>query len=215
MAFGGRSEAGTAPIAWWKLDDASGLTAADSAGTNNGTLSGGMAGNEWTTGQFGGALSFGGGTNHVNCGADASLTTPQFTIAFWMNADISQASCPVDKLPALDGTFGWAMKTRGVAEGISGPNEIWFRIGSEAGPNTLDAYGPADSYTPGAWVHVAGTYNGTDIVLYLGGAEAARTPFPGHTAESPAFRGRRPFSSSPWPWQARPGQLGGRSSSSR
>jgi hypothetical protein len=180
VAFGGRSEAVTAPIAWWKLDDGSGLTAVDSIGANDGTLSGGMNGSEWTTGQFDGALSFGAG-NYVNCGADASLTTPQFTIAFWMNADYAQASCVVDKLPDVMDSYGWSMKTRAA----EGPNAIWFRVGSEAGgSDTLDVYGPADSYTPGTWVHVAGTYNGTDIILYLDGVNSGATPFPGKAIDA-------------------------------
>ena len=46
------------PIGWWKLDDGAGLTAVDSAGDHDGTLTGPLT---WIEGIVGGALEFQGG----------------------------------------------------------------------------------------------------------------------------------------------------------
>src|ERR1019366_5109600 len=55
----------TGLVGWWKLDDGSGTSAADSSGTGNtGTLTNGPA---WTTGGMNnGALSFNGTNSYVS-----------------------------------------------------------------------------------------------------------------------------------------------------
>jgi len=56
LASGDRAGAASL-VLHWKLDESSGATAADSAGTNVGTLVN-MAGSEWTAGKVDGALGF-------------------------------------------------------------------------------------------------------------------------------------------------------------
>ena len=71
-------------VGWWKLDEASGLIAADSSGRgNHGTLNH-MIGDEWTAGIVSGALRFAGTGGYINCGNDHSLQlVGDFSIAVW------------------------------------------------------------------------------------------------------------------------------------
>jgi len=72
-------------IGWWKFDDTEGSTASDSSGNNHtGTLVGNP---QWqpSGGKIGGALSFDGVDDYVDCGSDASLNiTNAVTIAVWV-----------------------------------------------------------------------------------------------------------------------------------
>ncbi len=64
------SEDTTSPIAHWKLDDGTGVTAVDSEGGHDGTLTNGPL---WETGQLGGALRFDGSDDYVDLTSDAEL----------------------------------------------------------------------------------------------------------------------------------------------
>ncbi len=74
-------------VAHWKLDDASGTSAADSSGNGNtGTLSGGAA---WTTGKLGGAVSFDGSDDLITVPNSASWNSAynKYTVAFWVKVN--------------------------------------------------------------------------------------------------------------------------------
>ena len=73
-------------VGHWPLDDGSGTTARDSSGNgNNGTL---MGDPKWVAGQLGGALSFDGTQDYVDCGSNSSLhPTDAITMAAWFMID--------------------------------------------------------------------------------------------------------------------------------
>jgi len=154
-------------VGWWKLDETSGTTAADSSGNgNNGTLSGGT----WqaSAGHIAGALHLN-AFDVVNCGAAASLNTPSVTVAFWMKPDSLGNVIPVDKLPAT-GTVGYAVKLRDTGT-------IWFRVGAEGGP-ALDVYGGSNIYTNGVWTHVACSFDAGSgaMRMYINGVVESHQP---------------------------------------
>ena len=71
-------------VGWWKLDETSGTTAADSSGVgNHGTLNGSPP---WVAaGQIHGALQLNGTTQYVECGNSASLNlATQVSLAAWI-----------------------------------------------------------------------------------------------------------------------------------
>src|SRR5262249_4839009 len=75
-------------VDYWKFDEVSGTVAADSTGTNNGTLTNGPV---WTTGKVGRALQFNATDNgndsddpRVVVGKDFTLSLP-FTLSAWVN----------------------------------------------------------------------------------------------------------------------------------
>ena len=73
-------------VGWWKLDETTGFTAADSSGNqNDGTLTN-MSGNEWTTGILGGALEFDGYNDYVDLPIDSVIgSLTDCTISTWVN----------------------------------------------------------------------------------------------------------------------------------
>jgi len=76
------------PVASWNFDEGSGTVAYDGTANNNdGTLGGGTAAYEpsWVEGKYGGALSFDGVDDYVDCGNDESLNiTDAITIEAWV-----------------------------------------------------------------------------------------------------------------------------------
>lgn len=73
-------------VSEWKLDEASGTTAYDSWGPNNGTLSGATLPSIQTSGCISGnCLSFNGSTAYVDCGTDSSLDVGynNYTFSLW------------------------------------------------------------------------------------------------------------------------------------
>jgi hypothetical protein len=70
-------------VSYWKFDDGSGSTAADSKGSNFGTLNNGPT---WATGRIGGALSFDGTNDFVRINTAATLPSTSFSISTWVNA---------------------------------------------------------------------------------------------------------------------------------
>ena len=85
-------------VAYWSFDEGSGSTAYDASGNgNNGTINGA----KWTTGKEGGALSFDGLNDYVDCGNDESLDiTDKLTVEGWFK--IHQAA-PSGKWPRVLG----------------------------------------------------------------------------------------------------------------
>ena len=73
-------------VGWWRLDDGSGTTAADSSGNgNDGTIQGDP---QWVAGKVGGALEFDGDGDYVDCGNDAVFDiTEEITLSVWINAN--------------------------------------------------------------------------------------------------------------------------------
>jgi len=154
----------TGLIGYWKFDEASGSSAADSsANGNNGTLKSGVT---WAAGKIGGALHFDGVDDHFEVPDSASLntTTNEISITAWVNRAANQSS--------------WAMVVSRQFANSSGDqylfgffdNTYHFCVfGCSQGPTA-----PNDE-----WVHMAGTYDGTTRRLYINGSEVSGVPVSG------------------------------------
>jgi fibronectin type 3 domain-containing protein len=153
-------------VAAYGFDEGSGTTTADQSGNNNtGTLSNAT----WSTsGKFGKALSFN-GTNAwvtVNSASSLDLTTGM-TAEAWVNPT----------------TLGAAYRTLVFKEGAGG--EVWTLYGNQSGSPQAplgevhvggyhDAVGTGTLPT-GAWTHVAMTFDGSNVRLYINGTLVSTT----------------------------------------
>ncbi len=150
------------PVAHWSLDDGAGCGAIDSAGPHGGSLGPGCPADSptWTAGRFGSGLAFDGVDDTVVTERSAALDAPgEITIAAWIQHPVTSASrAIVDK---RDGTYdGYNLFVRHDETLLMRINNVTHR------GSTIIA--------DGTWHHVAGVYDGTDIVLYVDGLEDAR-----------------------------------------
>ncbi|MBI3231684.1 MAG: fibronectin type III domain-containing protein [Candidatus Doudnabacteria bacterium] len=145
------------PVGYWKLDDASGTTTADSSGNgNNGSLTNGPV---WTTGKVNGGLSFDGVDDYVLIPNSPSLSpTTAITLTAWVNiSNTNTTKMIVAKYDSTGASYFLRV----------GGSRVRFNVNAGG---TLS--GPPDSATllsPNTWYHIVGTYDGTQAKLYING----------------------------------------------
>ncbi|MHC4175343.1 MAG: LamG domain-containing protein, partial [Planctomycetota bacterium] len=162
-------------VGWWKLDETSGETAYDSSGNGNvGTLQGDPV---WQPlgGKVGGALEFDGIDDYVDCGSDASLDiTNEITIAAWVKTNDSGNSQFNPYVTKGDRTYGLKHHSRNTMEFVI--YDGYWRT----------THFPVDSSFNGVWHHLAGTYDGSQLKLYIDGTLEVTTAHKGSIASNTA-----------------------------
>ena len=167
-AGSGAVEAGANPLAHWKLDDAVGPTAIDSAGGHDGTL---VNNPVWVAGKLDGGLDFDGDNDRVDAGT-FDITGSGLTMMAWFNAEtISTADGRI--VSKANGTSAsdawWQLSTTD-----SGSNRF-IRMRIKAGGTTTTFADSSVNLTPGDWYFAVATYDSAsgDMKLYLDGSEVA------------------------------------------
>lgn len=169
----------------WHFDDGTTPTADSSSNGNDGAVHGaswvGSDGGQWDGQdvQFstGNSLSFDGVNDYVSVNNDPSLRiTGPITLEAWVNFDSFGSSSDFKGIVAKwchanEGGSGWGyglFKTTMVA------NRIAFHLASEAGAgNTWVVSNNVPSLHQ--WYHVVGTYDGTNMRLYINGTPQTGT----------------------------------------
>ncbi len=143
-------------VSWWRAEGNS----FDQMGTNNGTL---VNGATFAQGRVGQSFSFNGTNAYVSIPKSSTLDVgAQVTIEFWMNADIST---PIGSgIVGLVGSDFYGIEVGGSPLGV-----IMFM--SVNGGATFPAT-PGVVFPAGEWHHIAGTYDGAKLQLYLDGQPA-------------------------------------------
>ncbi len=154
-------------VAYWKLDEASGLTAADSSGYgNDGTLMN-MAGTEWTAGFVDGALRFDGNDQYVDFGSDESLwLTGEATISAWVKMEPANE----DAYMGIAGKIVVDPSYNGFSLVRHSSNVFRMWVGHDG---ALENVSSDVTYNDTDWHHVVGVCQGGINHLYVDGVKQA------------------------------------------
>ncbi len=146
-------------VAAWSFDEGAGLQVQDVSGNAN---DGVVDGATWAPGRFGGGLQFDGENDSVLVADAASLDpTGALTLEAWVR--------PSEET----GTFRTIVVKEATADttyGLYTSPLPYFVLGFPARIAEGGAAPPVDS-----WTHIAGTYDGERLVLYVGGTPIVET----------------------------------------
>lgn|GEM_PF-932053 len=164
-------------ISWWAAEG----NANDRFGTNDGTLVNGAG---FAPGEVGQAFSVNGNGQYINILRSPGLdVSNQVTIDFWMNSDPSNPiGSAIEGLVTSD-FYGIEMNS---TPGHVGLNLFLSTNSGGFWPGTSDLNGIGMTFPAGEWHHVAGTYDGTNMQMYLDG-RAFGNPRPWSGTISPMF----------------------------
>ena len=158
-------------MGWWKLDETSGTTAADSSSSGNtGTLEN-MSSSAWGSGKVNGALRFDGSNDRVDVGAFDVTGGSGLTLAAWFKADdfgTSDARIISKATGTATADHYWMLSTVS-----SGGIKLRFRLKTSGSTTTYTA--SSGNLSSGTWTHAAAVWNGSQMLLYKDGASVGST----------------------------------------
>jgi Concanavalin A-like lectin/glucanases superfamily len=168
------SDMGT-PVGGWLsvsygFNDAAGAIATDTSGHN---LHGTVSGAQWTTGRFGGGLRFNGTSDWVTI-ADSSwlALTTQMTLEAWVYPTAAGGWRTI-LMKQSPGWYTFAL----YSDGSIGPG---VRVMAQS-----DGHASSAAALPlNAWSHLAATYDGSMLRLFVNGAQVASTAYTGSLSTS-------------------------------
>ncbi|MAE66408.1 MAG: hypothetical protein CMJ18_19230 [Phycisphaeraceae bacterium] len=158
LDWAGRPPLGPPALAHWRLDETSGIVADDSEGNHDGEVVGGA---DWVLGQIVGAMRFDGINDYVTVpNAPAFQLSTTFSVTAWIFANSWGSGDDVDIV---------------MRKGEGNPNN--WQVAVRDGRLTMflddsdDAGLKADTtLATGRWYHVAATWDGATVRLYVDGA---------------------------------------------
>ncbi len=149
----------------WGFDAGVGTTAADNSGSGN---VGAISGPTWTTaGRFGNALTFD-GVNDLVTVADANSLdfTTAMTLEAWVRPTALGNAWRTAVMKERTSGASYALYANGTGGTKVPTGEIFTTTYREAGASTQLA--------ATTWTHIAATYNGTTLAVYVNGSQAGQ-----------------------------------------
>ena len=152
---------------YWHFDETTGLTAYDAtANHNDGTLVSFPGDNsQWIPSDFNGALNFS-GSNYVEIPHSASLANfaNHFSVAAWIRSSVMlSASAQLYRMLEKENTFFLLQGDGSTSLGNGGVSVLVKKGGGNYG------LGVGQALNSNQWYHVAGTYDGSTLSIYLDG----------------------------------------------
>ncbi|WP_157516264.1 LamG-like jellyroll fold domain-containing protein, partial [Oerskovia enterophila] len=147
----------------WELDEGTGVVASDSSGWGyQGALSGGTS---WVTGKSGKAVRLDGSTGRVSVpDADGLDVSSALTVSAWVRPE-RQATQYVVKKAVSGSSDGYEL-------GISSAGKPFLRVNQKTSGDTFRVNATSVLPTNGStWVHLAGTFDGQRLRIYVDGVE--------------------------------------------
>jgi len=150
------------PVAYWKLDETSGTSAADSSGNSNtGTVYGTAT---WVSGEIGGALALNGTNAYVQASSLASSQTDNITMSAWVKWNGSTSNYQVILNNGSTATSGYS-----IFLDYGNSNKLSLLAGGVA------AMSSQTTLPTGQWTLVTATRSGGIWSLYVNGVSVAIT----------------------------------------
>ncbi|HEV2521700.1 MAG TPA: LamG domain-containing protein [Candidatus Acidoferrales bacterium] len=162
-------------VGWWKMDEGTGTSAADSSGQGNTMTLDGSPLPSWTTsGKLNGALTFNGTTAGTDAGNPAALHLGVFTVSAWVNFSALPGAGKLATLASkwtFNGqpNYGVYLDNGNRSAGVGWVS--WF--GDAGSTNHYAKYLTTPS--TGTWYLVTSTFDGTTLTLYVNGVSVAST----------------------------------------
>ncbi len=162
MLAAGPAAAHILPVGTWHLNEGRGTVAHDEFPNNDdGTLTGGA---NWTQGRFWTGLSFSGSGSAVDIPDASSLEPANVTVSAWVNAGTSPGNF---KYIVAKGANSCQAGSYGLYTGENGGLE--FYVATNAGLTYTISANPGPGIWDGKWHSVIGTYDGSNVDLYVDG----------------------------------------------
>ena len=167
----GAAGAASPPVGDWRMNEGSGTVLVDSSASgNNGTILGNPT---WVAGQHGQAIRFDGTGDYATVPDSASLDiSSAITMAAWVKPEKTATQNLIKKAV----TAGTPL-TNGYELSLSSARKVFVRFNQvderrHLRINSTTSY-PINGTT---WMHVAATYDGTTIRLYVNGVQESQSP---------------------------------------
>ena len=157
-------------VSWWPAEG----SYTDIISGNNGTPSGGMG---FAPGEVDQAFSFSGGSAEITVADNANLDVGQITIEAWVKPTTSGHGRPIVQKRSSANVGGYTFETTDTSDGPGPANGLQFAIWISGTQYLLQT--PANALTINAWQHVAATYDGSTMSIYVNGVLQASQAVPG------------------------------------
>jgi hypothetical protein len=154
------------PVAWWKLNESSGQTAADTSSASNTATLSNMTDANHVAGQNGNSLSFNGTNQFATANEYVTDNVTPLSVSVWANFSSLGGSdhVVVSHYDYQNTKSGWTLYTQTIAS-----NKITVKLS----PNGGSGSSYTANYTVPAlntWTHYAFTYDGSQLKFYINGS---------------------------------------------